>query len=394
MNWPLYGGWALAAIWGWHGLQAALGMPRLAELTDENWDIPSEEIVSKTTGTRAPKVSIIVPARNEESTIAPAMQSLMCVDYSAVEVLAVNDRSSDGTGRILTAIAEQHPGKLKVLHVEELPEGWLGKTHAMGLAARNAEGEWLLFTDADVAQSPDVLRRAIGYAEKVSVDHLVVMPTMLTLDWGERMMIALFQSLFIFAQRPWKVSDPNARDFIGVGAFNLIRRNVYDAVGGYDRLRLAIVDDMKLGEMVKKHRYASTCAFAKGMVRIHWAKGALGMVHNLVKNFFAAMRYNVAIVLCAVFMLVLVFLGPWAGTVFAQGWARVGYLSSIAFLFLIYHGMSKRTDISPIYSLLHPVATILICYTILLSMVTTIWQGGVVWRGTKYSLDELRRSGL
>ena len=394
MTWAMVGGLALAAIWMWHTVSAVLGMPKIQELSDAQWDIAADDIVSKVTGEHAPKVSVIVPARNEEHTIEPAMQSLMAVDYSRLEVIAVNDRSTDQTGRILDEIAAANPKRLKVGHVKELPEGWLGKTHAMWLAAKQSSGEWLLFTDADVHQSPDVLRRAIAYAERTKADHLVVMPTMLTLNWGERMMIALFQSLFIFAQRPWKVADPKARDFIGVGAFNLIRRSTYDAIGGYDHLRLAILDDMKLGEMTKKKGFASNCVFGQNMVRIHWAPGALGMVRNLVKNFFAAMRYNVAIVFGAVLGLILVFLGPWVGAIFAHGWARTGYVVALLCLLVIYTGMSKRSGVSPIYVLLHPVATILIAYSMVFSMVATLWRGGVVWRGTKYSLEELRRSGL
>ena len=394
MNWPLIGGWLLSAIWVWHTLQAMRGMPRIQELSDSKWDIPADNIVSRDSGVHAPSVSIIVPARNEQRMIEPAMRSLVGIDYPAAEIVAIDDRSTDRTGAILDSIAAVSPDRFKVVHVKELPPGWLGKTHAMGLAARQSQSEWLLFTDADVVQSPDVVRRAIAYAEKTKLDHLVVMPTMLTYTAGERMMIALFQSLFVFAQRPWKVADPKARDFMGVGAFNLVRRSAYKAVGGYEALRLAIVDDMKLAEEIKKKGFASNCVFGHQMVRIHWAQGAFGMVHNLVKNFFAAMRYNLAIVLAAFVGMGLVFLGPWIGSIFVHGWARAGYVLCLLCVFAIYKGMSKRSGVSSFYFLLHPVATALFMYTMLLSAVLTMWRGGVVWRGTKYSLEELRRSGL
>lgn len=394
MNLLLIGGWLLAVIWGWHTLQAILGMPSLQELTDEKWDIPAEAIRSKKSGEQPPRVTIVVPARNEERMIEKAMRSLVAIDYSSAEVIVIDDRSTDRTGAILDRLAVEFPNRLRVIHVTELPEGWLGKTHAMAMGAAQSHGEWLLFTDADVVQNPDVLRRAIAFAESTSLDHLVVMPTMLTYDWGERMMIALFQSLFVFAQRPWKVADPKARDFIGVGAFNLVRRTAYKAIGGYEALHLAIVDDMKLGEEVKKQGFASNCAFAQNGIRIHWAQGAFGMVHNLVKNFFAAMRYNLAIVIAAVVGMSLVFLGPWVGAIFVHGWARAGYIAAVFCIFGIYAGMSKRTGITPLYVLLHPVATVLFEYTMILSAVVTLWRGGVVWRGTKYSLEELRRSGL
>ena len=394
MNWALICGWLLAAIWGWHTFQAMRGMPRLQELSEGKWNIPADDIVSRDSGACTPSVSVIVPARNEEHTIEPAMRSLIGIDYPAAEIIAIDDRSTDRTGAILKDLGASYPDRLRTIHVKELPAGWLGKTHAMGLAARQSQSEWLLFTDADVVQSPDVLRRAIAYAEHAKLDHLVVMPTMLTYTAGERMMIALFQSLFIFAQRPWKVADPKARDFMGVGAFNLVRRSAYKSIGGYEALRLAIVDDMKLAEELKKKGFASDCAFANQMVRIYWAQGALGMVHNLVKNFFAAMRYNLAIVFAAFVGMGLVFLGPWIGSIFAHGWSRAGYIAAVLCVLAIYRGMSKRSGVGAVYFLLHPVATALLMYTILLSAIVTTWRGGVVWRGTKYSLEELRRSGL
>jgi glycosyltransferase involved in cell wall biosynthesis len=393
MNWPMIAGAGLAAVWTWFTVSAAVGMPTLAELTDRHWDVSPSEIQSRTTGARPPRASIVVPARNEAHTIRPAMQSLMQCDYPQVEVIAVNDRSTDATGGILDEIAKDNPGKLKVVHVTELPQGWLGKTHAMYSAVLQAQGEWILFTDADVSMTPDVVRRAIAYAESTKADHLVVMPTMLTHSWGERMMIALFQAVFIFAQRPWKVRDPKAHDFIGVGAFNLIRRVAYDGVGGYEKLRLAVVDDMKLGEMVKKCGYASDCAFAKNAVQIHWASGAFGMVHNLVKNFFAAMRYNVAIVLIGVFGMLAIYLGPWVGAVVATGWTKTGYLISLLCILCVYLGMAKRSGVNPSYFLLQPAAALLLAYSMLLSAFLAIWRGGVLWRGTMYSLKELRRSG-
>src|SRR5262249_6223146 len=151
------------------------------------------------------------------------------------EVIAVNDRSTDRTGEHMDNVAslpEAH-GRLKVVHVSELPPGWLGKPHAMWTAANAADGEWLLFTDADVLYRPDVLRRTLAYAEAERADHVVLFPRMIMHSPGERMMIAFFQTLFVFGHRPWKVADPKTKDHMGVGAFNLVRRSVYESVGTY-----------------------------------------------------------------------------------------------------------------------------------------------------------------
>src|SRR6202142_4728108 len=121
----------------------------------------------------------------------------------------------------------------------------------MWTAANQATGEWLLFTDAVVLFKPDSLRRALVYAESVPADHMVLFPRMIMKQPGGYMMIAFFQTMFMFGHRPWKVADPKARDHMGVGAFNLVRRSAYDAVGTYLALRMEVVDDMKLGKVVK-----------------------------------------------------------------------------------------------------------------------------------------------
>jgi glycosyltransferase involved in cell wall biosynthesis len=394
MNWPLYAGGLLAATWFYHSIAASIGIPKVPELSTPEWDLAPDQIVSLKSGAKAPKVSVIVPARNEARSIGAAMRTLMRTDYPNVEIIAVNDRSTDDTGAILEEVARESAGRLKVIHIAELPSGWLGKTHAMNCAAEQALGEWILFTDADVHHRTDSLRRAIAYAESSRADHLVLLPNMLMHSWGERMMISFFQALFIFAHRPWKVADPKAKDHIGVGAFNLIRRSTYDAIGGYGKLRLAVVDDMKLGEMVKRNGFASRVAFGKDLIRIRWAHGALGMMNNLVKNFFAVLRYNVLLSILAALAVLVLHLGPWIGAIFAHGIARIGFVISLVCVFGVYSGMSKRSGVKSVYAISHPLAAILLVFTILRSTFVTVWQGGVTWRGTKYSLEELRRSGL
>src|ERR1700756_4592735 len=180
-----------------------------------------------------------------------------------------------------------HP--LRVIHHTELPAGWLGKTHAMWTAANQASGNWLLFTDADVLFKPDALRRALVYAESEHADHVVLFPRMSMKRPGEKMMIAFFQTLFVFGHRPWKVAEPDTKDHMGVGAFNMIRRTVYEALGTYQALRFDVLDDMKLGKVVKNAGYAQRNVFGAELISLHWAQGAFGIVNNLTKNFFAVL---------------------------------------------------------------------------------------------------------
>src|SRR5579864_4100997 len=281
----------LALAWFSRIVDAALGMPSVADVSRPEWNR------SSVTPSGNPRVSIIVPARNEEAEIENALRSLLALDYENYEVIAVNDRSTDRTGEIMERVAgDLHPSKiaeggppsgniLRVLHHTDLPAGWMGKTHAMWTAADQASGDWLLFTDADVLFKPDSLRRALVYAEAESADHVVLFPRMIMKRPGEYMMIAFFQTMFMFGHRPWKVADPSTDDHMGVGAFNLVRRRVYDAVGGYEALRMEVLDDMKLGKVVKKAGFAQRNVFGGNLISIRWAKGAMGIVNNLTKNF-------------------------------------------------------------------------------------------------------------
>jgi hypothetical protein len=208
---------------------------------------------------------------------------------------------------------------------------------------------------------------------------------------GERMMIAFFQALFVFGHRPWKVADPKARDHMGVGAFNLVRRSVYDAVGTYRALRMEVLDDMKLGKVVKNAGFVQRNVFGEDLISLRWAKGAFGIVNNLTKNFFAVLSFQWPRTVVCIVGLGFLNLGPFLGVWMAHGWARVPYAVALASLFLIYYGMSARSAVPAYYFFLHPVSSSLFMYTLLRSMIHTFSNDGIVWRGTKYPLDELRK---
>jgi hypothetical protein len=261
----------------------------------------------------------------------------------------------------------------------------------MWTAGLQATGEWLLFTDADVLFKPDVLRRALTYAEAEQADHVVVFPRMIMTSPGERMMIAFFQTLFTFGHRPWRVADPDTDDHMGVGAFNMVRRTAYDAVGTYKALRMEVLDDMKLGKVIKNARLRQRNVFGEDLISIRWAKGAMGVVDNLTKNFFAVLSFQWWRTVASAVALFYLNLWPFVGLWLAHGWGRLPYAIALGSMFLIYLGMSFRSSIPAYFFALHPVSTVLFEYTLLRSMFLTLWNDGVTWRGTKYPLEELRK---
>jgi glycosyltransferase involved in cell wall biosynthesis len=364
--------WLIALAWLLRVLGWRFHLRHLPDLTQPAYATPTGSL---------PRLSVIVPARNEAANIGATLDSLLAAEGVDLQLIAVDDRSDDQTGATMETFAQ----RAVILRVHELPPGWLGKTHAMEMAARQATGEWLLFTDADVLFDPDALRRALHFAVSSGADHMVLLPTVLLRSWGERMMIAFLQVLSLWALRVWRVPDPRAtRDAIGVGAFNLIRRDVYDALGGWHALRMEVLEDLSLGRRVKEKGYAQRVALGLDLVRVRWAKGAFGVVDNLTKNLFALCNFRPERVLGLTAGIALFTLFP-----LLAGWAA---LLLLVVLLLAYQTAGKYHHFTAAQLPMFPIASLLLQYALLRSMFQALWRGGVTWRGTFYSLKELRRS--
>jgi glycosyltransferase involved in cell wall biosynthesis len=165
-----------------------------------------------------PTVSILFAARDEEEKLPGALATFLALDYPRYEVVAVNDRSEDATATILDSAARED-ARLKVIRVTSLPAGWLGKPYALQRAYENSKGEWLVLTDADVHFAPDVLRRAIGLAQKNRWDHMPLLAEAKMYTFGEKAVMTFFALAFVLATRPWRVNKPHSAEYIGVGAF-------------------------------------------------------------------------------------------------------------------------------------------------------------------------------
>jgi hypothetical protein len=289
----------------------------------------------------------------------------------------------------MDSFADRYPDRVKVIHVTDLPAGWLGKTHAMALAARESESAYLLFTDADIVFRPDALRRSMMYAVASEADHLVTLPTLVLKRWDEAALLSFFQVCALWASRPWKVADPSAkRDAVGVGAFNLLRREAYEQVGGFEALRMEIIEDLGIARRVKRAGLRQRVAFGKGLVSVHWAPGALGVVKVLTKNIFSAFQFQIPLLLLACGWLIAFCVLP--VVVIVPGLVLPALLTAVGTT-VVYTGLRRHSGISAWNAALAPFAALLLIYALLRSMVATLRQGGVVWRGTFYPLAELRK---
>ena len=395
-----YAAWGVAFAWVTKAYAAISMLPTITNLTGVDWDVgPVGE----------PTLTVVVPAKDEAENIAATLDTLLAADYPRLRIVVVDDRSTDGTTAILAeyraaylarvaeaktlrpSILKQAPlHQLDVLHIAELPEGWLGKTYALAVATEHSQSDYILYTDADVLFSPSVLRRAMAFAEATEADHLVVLPTMQIKSRGEGIMIGFFQIMSLWVTRLWRIDDAESlRDVVGLGQFNLVRRSALEEIGGWQPQRLAILEDYTLGRRMKSAGMRQRVAFAPGLVLFRWAKGARGIMRGMIKNLFAGFGFHSLLLLGTWLWIFLFCLLPIAGL----GWPPTVLPALITLLCIgaMYRSIGEISWIDARYAWLYPLGAVGLLFTLLRAMVVVLWQGGVTWRGTKYPLRDLRR---
>src|SRR3989475_5681316 len=217
---------AAAVYWIESGISARLGNRR----------VPGLGAVEPLRDEALPSLTILATAKDEADRVEGAARSLLAQDYPGATILVVDDRSTDLTGKILDRLAREDP-RLRVVHVGSLPEGWIGKCHALARGAEATDSEWILFTDADVTLAPEAARRAVSPAVRYGWDHVAAGPAMRLESIGEAVFVSAFMVIFNGSQRPWLASDPRRKNAIGIGAFNLVRRESYLKAGGHAAIR-------------------------------------------------------------------------------------------------------------------------------------------------------------
>lgn len=364
------------------------GSPARDDTQLEKWD----EWVRDGSGVDWPKVSVIVPARDEERNIRACVTSLLEQDYPNFQVIVVDDASSDATPHILDELRQTHPhgAQLRVVRVERLPEGWAGKPHALYTGAEVADGEWLLFTDADTRHEPSALRTAVRLARERNVDLLSFGTTQDLPDFWGRVMIPMAY-MGISLQYPVKqVNDPDSSVAIANGQYILIQTAMYRRVGGYasPRLRATVLDDRDLAQEVKRARGRLELVDGRALVQTRmyhslreqwdgWSKNAYAGSRG-GPLFFLLMIAGLPMVCIAPFVLLLAGLLGRKTSVVLAGAVPVGAI-------LAYRTrLDRQLHVPWRYALTHPLAAAI--FTGILSRsFWRKWSGrGVDWRGRTY----------
>lgn len=326
-----------------------------------------------------PKVSIVIPARNEEGHIARALKSKLSDDFPNLEIVFVNDRSTDGTGRVADTVARED-ARLKVVHLAELPPGWLGKVHAMQRGLEACTGDWVLFSDADVELAPGTLRRVVALAEDQALDHVTVLPRITGEGAFLQAALAAFFRVIVAGGRLWSVCDPASTAAAGVGAFNLVRRATFARTPGLEWLRMEIGDDMGLGLMVKRAGLRSTVLNGRDLINLDFYPSYSALARAVEKNGAAA---PFPILVFANLLLIALE----AGFLTGPPWLSLpGYALSATVSFRLSAWLGQ-----PVWTAFVPgLGMLLLGSALIRSAVLALFRGGVLWRGTLYPTGEVR----
>jgi chlorobactene glucosyltransferase len=349
----------------------------------------------------APLVSILVPARNEEGRVlADCIRSILAQDYGAFEVIAVNDRSTDATGAILASLAKSDE-RLRVIDGEEPPAGWLGKPYAMEQAFKYSKGEWILATDADMIFDPAALRSAMDRTLERKGEAMTLIPRFEAHSFWERVMIPTWAWVFLMFTLFYRISNPKTQGAAGIGGFFLMRRAVLERVGSYEALKDEVMEDVRLGEMIKRSGARLLTDYAPNLIRTRMYRNFSEMWECSTKNWFSGVKFSLPFALmCILSMYLMAVVPPLIALACAFGMAagasadlwRLFIPSALSWLLqvLVLATASMRSDVSPAYALTAPLGLSLL-YAMLFDSSIRITTGkGVTWKGRRI----YERSGI
>ncbi|MGZ3814718.1 MAG: glycosyltransferase [Mucilaginibacter sp.] len=339
---------------------------------------------------KQPSVAIIIAVANEEEDLEKALQSVCNMNYSNYRILVVNDRSTDSTAEILQPFVARYQ-QLTVITVENLPDGWLGKNNALYQGYLDSTEEWLLFTDADIEFHPDTLSRAVGYAVRNKVDHLTMLPEMVSGSPILNSVFATFCIMLMIHTRPWEAKNPKSKAFSGFGAFNLVNRDAYEKIGTHARIKLRPDDDLKLGYHIKQAGLRQDVLAAKGYIRLEWYKDLRQFGNGLLKNSFSIDNYKFYMTIWNVTGILILVALPMP-LMFIFGTTAIRLMAGAMLVFHVIY-MAIVPPNKWWYAFMIPFTGFLMAYIFFKSAVLTLKQGGIYWRDSFYSLAMLRGKG-
>lgn len=370
-------------IWTGILIDTLLGFRKFPKLADYK--------EQETVGSEVPLVSVIIAARDEGTGVLDSIGSQLAQTWTNTEWILVNDRSADTTGASFDQLAAMDD-RIRVLHLTEVADGWLGKNHALFQGVQKARGDYFVFADADVYFKPHTISGAMAYMQESAADHVTMTPEMTVKTFWTQAFVHFFLFGFSYYKRPWKANDDNSKHALGIGAFNLISRSAYETIGTHEAIRMRPDDDLMLGVKVKDKGLRQRVIDGTGGLAVEWYPSLKEAIKGLEKNTFAGLHYSWFMVLFALSGVFISQVFPFIALFTTTGVTRGLYVAVILILLVIYvrtafHPWRKSLKTFTVF----PVSAVLFMYTIIRSVLLTVIRGGIIWRGTFYPLSELKK---
>jgi cellulose synthase/poly-beta-1,6-N-acetylglucosamine synthase-like glycosyltransferase len=334
-----------------------------------------------------PPVSLVITARDEAETVGPALATRLAEDYPELEIIFVDDRSTDGTAAIVRRLAEEDP-RLRSIHIDRLPDGWLGKVNALAKGVAAASGEYLVMSDADVHVRPDTLRRAVTACEKDGLDLLALIPDYTTASVGVSVVWTVFLRVLVSFVDPDKVRDPRSRAALGSGAFDLVRRSALDATPGFEWLRMETADDMALAMMLKRSGARIEAMDGRDCATVDIYTSVRRFIQGVEKNGGTTAAHPWRFTLGMVAFLAVEY-SPFAALAIGPGWLRWTGLAAAVVATLVNMNALWTNTRRWAPALAWPLGSALFAYATMRSTWLAFIRGGLSWRGTFYPLREI-----
>ncbi len=346
---------------------------------------------------QTPLISVIVPARNEEENIVRCVSSLLEQDYERYEVIVVDDGSTDKTSSILDELAHTHPNRqrLWVLRLRDLPTGWAGKPHAIHRGVQEAQGDWLLFTDADTWHAPNCLRSAVVQAMQEQADMFTLSAEQeLPAFWDRTLMPMAYLGISMLYP-PRQVNNPRSKVAVANGQYILIRRAVYEVVGGYARpdLRGTLLDDRDLARVIKETGFRLRFVDGSGLVHVHMYKNLDEIWRGWRKNAYLGNRGGLLFVALQLLGLPMISIGPFLlpllmlflkKKLISEQEAVLISATELAPLLAYRFWLNRMLNVPWYYALTHPLAGGIFTAILGQSSWRVVMGKGVDWRGRDY----------
>lgn len=348
------------------------------------------QAVQPATTSPQPSIALIIAVRNEEQNLRQALNTLTRLQYSSYKIILVDDGSTDASRSIIKEFAAQH-SNVECVPINALPGGWMGKSYALYQGYGHSSEEWLLFTDADVQFCPDSLQKAMHYCQTTGAAHLTVLPYVRSRSWVVNCVNSFFQVLFHLRYRPWATANKKSGASLGMGAFNLVHRDAYEAIGTHARFALHPNDDLKLGAHLKEAGFPQHVLYGKGAISYEWYSSLKSFVCGLTKNAFSSVDYSLAMVAMNALGALLLFVLP-VPLFLLSGDAVMQAMA----VFIVLVQAVLMTGRKGVYgrwwhALVVPFSALVVVFIMVRSAVLTLANNGLYWSNRFYRLSDLKK---